>query len=270
MKKLSKKDIDSAIRSIREVASPSEVDLSSFKPKDELNADIWINDRISQKVRKHLLVIARDFIEFMDFDDMTVEDITFTGSLANYNWNKDFSDVDLHIIVDIDRLKAPRKILDKFFDAMKKAWNDRHGDISIYGYPVEVYVQDSKAYHASSGVYSLMYDKWLTKPNPDAISDKDLDKKDVRQRAFKFMTRIDACRGRLAKAAVFDDYQAVYDEAGIIFKEIKATRQSGMGSRRPEMSEGNIIFKALRRNGYIEKIVDIRAAAYDKMRSLTE
>ena len=43
-------------------------------------------------------------------------------------------------------------------------WNKNH-DIFIKGFEVEVYVQDSNEPHYSTGVYSVKYDRWDTKPS---------------------------------------------------------------------------------------------------------
>ncbi len=39
------------------------------------------------EVRERLLVIAYEFIDFLDID-IVVTDIILTGSLSNYNWSK--------------------------------------------------------------------------------------------------------------------------------------------------------------------------------------
>jgi hypothetical protein len=53
-----------------------------------------------------------------------------------------------------------------------------------------------------------------------------------------------------------------------LFDKIKDIRKSGMSTRNPEMSDGNLIFKTLRRSDYIEKLLDIRRTAYDMINSI--
>ena len=55
------------------------------------------------EVRDKLLEAADNFIKFIGVD-LDIEDITMTGSLSNYNWSE-FSDVDLHLLVDMDNLE---------------------------------------------------------------------------------------------------------------------------------------------------------------------
>ena len=65
-----------------------------------------------------------------------------------------------------------------------------------------------------------------------------------------------------------DDFENLYNEADTLFEKIKEIRQSGMSTRNPEMSDGNLIFKTLRRSEYMEKLLDIRRTAYDMINSI--
>ena len=72
-----------------------------------MNQTIWDKESggeymLKSEVRDKLLEISENFIKFIGVD-IDVEDITMTGSLANYNWSS-FSDIDLHIIVDLDSI----------------------------------------------------------------------------------------------------------------------------------------------------------------------
>lgn len=81
--------------------------LNSFSIKKTLNPKVWENPNdpnkatMVPKVRKALERIADEFIEYLG-DDVFVEDVVLTGSLANFNWSE-FSDFDLHIIVDMQQ-----------------------------------------------------------------------------------------------------------------------------------------------------------------------
>ena len=43
-------------------------------------------------------------------------------------------------------------------------WNKKH-NITIFGYEIELYIQDSNEIHHSTGIYSVLNDSWITKPN---------------------------------------------------------------------------------------------------------
>mgnify|MGYP003145020692 CR=1 FL=1 len=79
-------------------------DLSSFIVKNELNPKFWNeNNELEPKIREKLLEIAEEFFNSLEIEGIELDDITLTGSLSNYNWSE-FSDVDLHILVDFDSL----------------------------------------------------------------------------------------------------------------------------------------------------------------------
>ena len=67
-----------------------------------------------------------------------------------------------------------------------------------------------------------------------------------------------------------DDYrlEKIRDNANKLFEEIKNLRKGGLNKEKNELSEGNIIFKSLRRLGYIEKLLKIISITYNKINSI--
>ena len=59
------------------------------------------------------------------------------------------------------------------------------------------------------------------------------------------------------------DYESIVDRADKIQDKIKKMRQCGLDSV-GEFSVENMAFKALRRNGTLERLSDIKTLAYDK------
>ena len=51
----------------------------------------------------------------------------------------------------------------EYFDNARMRWNDKH-DIKVKGYDVEIYVEDSRESHKSSGDYSILNDEWNKEP----------------------------------------------------------------------------------------------------------
>ena len=84
-----------------EEVDPESVDLSSFEMHDKLDRDFWNqpDDNLDPEIQEKLLIIANDFYDSLEVGDVPYEDVTFTGSLAAYNYSR-FSDVDLHILLD--------------------------------------------------------------------------------------------------------------------------------------------------------------------------
>lgn len=254
---------------INESLAPSEVDLSSFNIKKELNPKFWKNDRLDSRIRMKLLDIADDFINFLGVDWVKPEDITITGSLANYNWNQKYSDIDLHIIMDYSKVDERTDFVDNYFYSQKKLWNEEHKDLKIFGFPVEVYVQDINEKHTSSGVYSLDKDKWLTEPEREKLSKKKVNKERIKKTVSQYTERIDKLVDD-SKNTNGDDYKMrkVYEGAQQLFDEIKKLRREDLSDTNNEISEGNIIFKALRRLGYIDKLDKVINKGYNTLNSL--
>ena len=254
---------------IDESLTPSEVDLSSFNVKKELNPKFWKNDRLDSRIRMKLLDIADDFIDFLGVDWVKPEDITITGSLANYNWNQKYSDIDLHIIMDYSKVDERTDFVDNYFYSQKKLWNEEHKELKIYGFPIEVFVQDVNKKHTSSGVYSLEKDKWLTEPERDKLAKKKVNKNQIKNKVSEYTKKIDNLTDELKKSKG-DEYKLrkVSESAEKLFDELKNLRKGDLNNTDNEINEGNIIFKCLRRLGYIEKINDIISKGYNRLNSL--
>ena len=126
--------------------------LKSFEVNDTLEPEVWEDERLIAEVREALLKIVNDFLIDLPFD-LTPEDITLTGSLANYNWSK-YSDIDLHIVLDFTTVDENADLVRELFSNLQTNWNTRH-DIYMKGYEVEIYFQDSNEPHLSTGIYSI-------------------------------------------------------------------------------------------------------------------
>ena len=248
-------------------ATENDVDLSSFKIQKELNPKIWANDLMDSRVRLKLLDIAQDFIEFLDVNWVKPEDTIVVGSIANYNWSR-YSDIDLHIVMDYSKVDERKKFVENYFQSKKKEWNDTHDKINIFGFPVELYVQDKDAENASSAVYSLDKNKWIKKPERATFTKKDIDSALIKKKASGIMTDIEKIED--AEKNSNDDYKnrKLYDKSSDLIDTITDTRKKSLSTTKDEMNTDNLVFKVLRRNGYLDKLFKLRDKTYDKMNSL--
>ena len=253
-----------------ESLSPDEVDLSSFNIKKNLNPKFWKDGKLDSRIRMKLLDIADDFIEFLGIDWVKPEDITITGSLANYNWNEKYSDIDLHVIMDYSKVDKREDFVSNYFYSLKKTWNDEHQDLKIFGFPVEVYVQNKNEKHNSSGVYSLEKNKWLDEPERDKIAKVKVNKTTIKEKVSNYTKEIDNLKSDL-KNCGNDEYKLrkLSEKAEKVFNKLKEARKKSLKTANSEITEDNIIFKCLRRLGYIEKISSIISDIYNKMNSLS-
>ena len=252
-----------------EIVEPDDVDLSSFNIKKHLNPKFWDDGHLDTRIRLKLLDIADDFFDSLDVDWVEPVDVIITGSIANYNWNKKYSDIDLHILVDYEDVDERVDFVREYFTLKKNAWNEKHKNLRIFGFPVEVYVQDANEPHASSGVYSIDKDKWLTEPDFDKLRSGKVDKRHIREMVSTYMNKID-CLIDIYKKHKDDEHEMrkVAKDASEMFDEIKKMRKDDLAKYGREMCDGNIIFKALRRSDYIGKLIKLKDLTYDKINSL--
>ena len=241
-------------------------------PHQNLNESLWDeNDQLKPEVAEKLLEIARQFISKTQGADAEIKDITFTGSLANYNYSM-LSDIDLHILIDFEELNDDVDLVKDYFSAVKALWNYLH-DIRIKSYEVEVYVQDAglvgppesgkvREEHISSGVYSIMNNEWIKRPEYKKAK---IDSESITNKAESLMDQIDRALALMEK----DKHKEAHDRAIKIRNKIKKFRQAGLETA-GEYSIENLAFKTLRNNGYLGKLSTLKRDAYDKMMSLNE
>lgn len=226
---------------VEQVTKPTEVKLS-LAYHSKLNPDIWSGKKMKAKVRQALLKVANEFIESLDAPKIKIKDITMTGSLANYNWTR-LSDIDLHIVVTAKEKEDSQCLVDlkDTFDAKKDLWNNNH-NISIYGHPVEAYVQFADEKHTSTGVYSLKKAKWIIEPKYDKKGET-YNEYSVKTKVAQYMTMIDKAISN----------NATEESIEKIKEKLRNMRKSGL-EQAGEFSIENLTFKQLRANGYIEKL----------------
>jgi len=245
---------------LSEQVNPELIDLGTFKIKDDLNPIVWEdNDFIKQDIKRNIERIARDFIESLNID-VDIDDIVITGSLANYNWSR-FSDIDLHILVDFDQINENHDLVKEMFQRAHTQWNRTH-DITINDHQVEIYVQDIDEPHHSTGVYSILSDKWTQKPTRREFT---INKEEIRAKSAHLMDDIDEIENLLDS----NDFEQAFDDAQRLGEKIRNFRKGGL-EKGGEYSSENLSFKVLRRNGYMEKLSNMRNEAYDNMMSLEE
>jgi predicted nucleotidyltransferase len=188
-------------------------------------------------------------------EDVFVEDIVLTGSLANFNWSE-FSDFDLHIIVDFEQYEDESDLYKELYNLKKQVFNDKH-NIKIFGYDVELYAQDSEEPHFATGVYSVMNDEWVT--NPKKV-DIEIDRNVLEKKIKNWTEKID----KVVDSEQSEDDVKLIDS---IKEKLKEYRKSGL-EKEGELSYENLVFKFLRRSGHIEKLFDISNKAVDKELSI--
>lgn len=204
---------------------------------DILNPLIWSNQDIKSNVLKKMRAISYLWLKFVGIKKKLVKDIIFTGSNANYNYTK-FSDIDIHVIVDKSDLEC-EEFIDEYIIDKKNSFSENY-NITIYDYPVEMYIQDlNETYPKNQGIFSILKNSWIQKPEKINIYYNDeivLNKTKVIMSQIKQIYKLNNIK-KLQK----------------IKERIRNYRKSGLESR-GEFSLENLVFKNLRNYGIMDLI----------------
>lgn len=228
----------------------------------ELNTLFWENLNFDQSVRAKLLKIAEEFYAVFKLD-IPIEDIQLTGSLANYNWTEK-SDLDVHVLIDFSKINPDIDLVKKSVDGQRFIWNLRH-NVIIRGHDVELYLQDIREQHVASGLFSLLNNDWIRVPkyNPPQI-----DERDVQTKFEGIVNDVNQLQALLNGTSDQSDItpRELYEHSEKVKSQIMKMRKEGLAER-GEFSVENLVFKKLRNEGYIQKLIDLISASYDKIYS---
>lgn len=227
-------------------------DIENFKLHDAirihkvLNPALFEGDHLIPRVRKQLIEIAKDFVDFMGLDDLKVADVRIYGSNVGFTYTP-HSDIDLHVLIDMSDVEND-EVYKELFNAKKALYNLKH-PITVGGYDVELYAQDKNDVVKSGGEYSVTDRKWIKYPGR-RIPTFELD--EVRAK-FKKLVAVSelALRGKDIK--LLDN----------LLETIKKYRKAGL-EKGGEFSAENLAYKALRSRGIVDKLYKHR----DELHSL--
>jgi predicted nucleotidyltransferase len=214
-----------------------------------LNPAIWEGDMLlKDSVRVALLKVATAWMDTWGFN-IPVLDIILTGSNANYNWTK-YSDLDLHIIVDMKSVGGVSKdFVSAYLKVRKQLWNKEH-KVTIKKIPVEVYAQDNAELLVATGVFSLNTNTWVHQPMK-TLPPK-TDHPAITKKVEDFIRQVD-------EAVLHGDSI----ELLAVLKRLADFRRAGLAEK-GEFSVENLTFKVLRNNGTIGRIADALQQATNK------
>ncbi len=244
--------------------------INSFYLQDKLNPEVWIKKEgtrgdntddytLKPEIKTRLKKASEIFIEYLD-TDLFIHDVIFVGSLVGYNWSE-FSDFDIHVVIDLNEAGEDKELYEELFRLKKSLFNAAH-DITIKGFETEFYVQDLNEKNESQGVYSLIDDKWLKVPK---IEEFKIDEKKLKSKIQQWIDIID---GVLENA----EDESIEGAVKLIKKyreKLRKYRTCGL-QREGEYSYENLVFKYLRRNGYIGKLEEFKNKFVAKKLSLEQ
>jgi len=232
----------------------------SFDVQSELNPEIWAGSDMHPRIRERLRQIAEEFIDNLDLPALAIKDIILTGSLANFNWSN-YSDLDVHIVVDFRDIDENEGFVKKYFDAVRSNWNRVH-DIKIKGFDVELYVQDDDEKHTSTGVFSLLHNEWETFPEMES---HEADVAEVFKKARPLIRDLE----KVERFHSREKYAEAIESGNRLKVKLQKMRKAGLEAE-GVFSLENLAFKVLRRGGHMKRLYDTVRAAYDASKSLAD
>ena len=130
------------------------------------------------------------------------------------------------------------------------------------GYEVEIYFQDSREPHLSTGIYSIQNDDWLVKPEPEPVS---IDYANIEKKAEDIVDRIDGIEQMMAD----EEGDVILDAIDRLKAKIRNMRKTGLEGA-GQYSVENLAFKVLRRSEELGRLSDLKAKAYDELMTIQD
>ena len=225
----------------------------TLRYNEQLNPKLWEGDKLKSEVRQKLLEIGQSWAEFSNIPQEAIKDMIVVGGNANFNYT-DYSDIDLHLLVDKDELPDCPELIDDYFKDKKQLWSMTH-DISIYGHDVELYAQDvNDEFPANQGVYSLTQDNWMVPPTKQQVS---YDDPNLVKKINDYINKINSLLDSNADDELFKKLKKKFSDMRKV-----GIKQGG------EFSTENLIFKELRNQGYLDRMNQYIKSKEDEKLSL--
>lgn len=215
---------------------------------ETLNPKIFdTNDNLIPDVRDKILEIVEEFkdvIKGMTEIELNPIDIYLLGSNASYNYT-DHSDMDVHIVVNLEMIDENAGLVQTVMNFSRSDFNSNY-DISIHGIEVELYVEDVNASTMSNGIYSVLHNEWIKKPQPIEVPEVDIE------------ADIDEWKTRINEALDSKDTRLINDTIDALY----LLRKNGLLAE-GEYGKSNQIFKEIRSLSLLQDLKD----AYMDLRS---
>jgi hypothetical protein len=213
------------------------------------------DDVLLPDVRNAFLRIARAWMDAAKIHEDYVTDIIFTGGNCNYNYSS-HSDCDVHVVYDQSKFTSGLDVdhWKDYLDDKKSLWAKNH-HITVRGYTVELFAQSSDDNLVASGVYSLTRNDWIKKPvhgryhfsNDPAL----IKKVEETKKTLDTMIKNDVGSA----------------EFTLMKQKLKAMRNGAMASG-DEFTFDNLVFKALRNTGALDRMNAYLGKHHDQELSL--
>jgi hypothetical protein len=231
--------------------------LETLQVSTTLYPPLWSKDKLSPAAKSQLIRIAEWALTDLNIPNAKMEDATISGSIANFNYSS-FSDVDLHIFINIDHVENPRMV-EAYMRTYSTVWNAEH-EITLFGLPVNIFVKNAHGTELSAGIYSVMKSQWIRKPKPMKL---EVTREEVLAVTLPYADKIETALDNYEKnpgAAPCASYSGLRTDLRKFRK--KHLEKDG------ELGVGNLAYKVLRRAGLINRLEQLFVRCTDATYSI--
>ena len=202
-----------------------------------LNPAIWTEqNQLKDGIAEAIAKIVQQFVDDLPID-IDIVDIRLVGSNASYNYNAN-SDIDVHLVVNTDILPYESKIVKLLYNSARNKFNKDYS-MTIKGLPVEISIEDIKSNVCSNGVYSLTTKEWIKEPQAINVEVTDMTDSEQYIKLYDKITEI-------LLHPTSKDIKDMINQLYMIRKNSILTDG--------EFGKGNLLFKAIRNAGLLEKL----------------
>lgn len=204
-----------------------------------LNPKIWNGDgTLKPGVAEAIQNVVNQFVDDLNVP-IDIVDVRIVGSNASYNYSE-FSDLDVHIVINSESLIGDSNLLKVIYNSARGRFNSTY-HIKIKGLDVEVSIEDISTNVCSNGVYSVTFSEWIKKPLPISYVDIDVT-------ILNSYKRLTSEIEEILRNPTVSKIKKMIDKLYLIRKNSILTDG--------EYSKGNLIFKAIRNDGLLQKLKD--------------
>lgn len=227
----------------------------SLELHKKLNPKFWNDEReLDPEVRSKLLEIAKVWSEYANIPKSAIKDIIFLGGNCNFNYTK-YSDVDIHLVINTSKISDNKELLKDYYLTKKSMFSNEH-NISIKGYPVEIFAQPlDEAPKKGQGVFSLKHNKWLQEPDVTYLT-----KYRMNQIGHKVTFYTALIKKVLRGESSLDDINKLKEK-------LRLMRSAGLEGG-GEYSFENQVYKEIRNRGLLNKLNDYKKVKIDTKLSI--
>ena len=196
---------------------------------------------LKPEVRKQVLKIAEFWREKVNIPKSAVKRVDLVGSSVNYLYHEK-SDLDIHLIVDLDKISECEELLRDYLRAEKKLFQLEY-DVKVAGIEAEVYAEDEEDPRpALQARYDATNNKWVNEPDREKIPE--IDDRDIQMKAELFIDRIEDVIGD--KISNIDVLNRLKER---ILNLRKLSLQKG-----GEYVSDNLVYKVIRGSGALDRL----------------